>query len=100
MDKKTLAEKLDNYDLTAFQKKVLVKLMDIPKGETTTYKELAAMVGKPNAYRAVGTAVKKNPLAPMIPCHRVIKSDGSTGNYSGKGGPAGKVRMLKEEGAL
>jgi methylated-DNA-[protein]-cysteine S-methyltransferase len=101
MRRKEILERLDSDGgLTAFQKKVLTKLMDVPRGQTVTYKKLAAMAGRPRAYRAVGTAVRKNPLAPYVPCHRVIRSDGGYGNYSGKGGRQGKIRMLREEGAI
>ncbi len=99
MNADKISARLDSYDLTRFQKRVLMAVAKIPKGETRTYKQIAAMIGKPNAYRAVGTAVRKNPLAPTVPCHRVVRSDGP-GNYSGKGGPAGKIRMLQAEGAL
>lgn len=100
MDKREIMKKLEKYDLTPFQKRILVATATIPKGETRTYKQVAAMAGNPKAARAVGTAMKKNPLAPMVPCHRVIRSDGKIGNYSGKGGREGKIRMLKAEGAL
>ncbi len=91
---------LKSKQLSDFQIKVLLAVMRIPKGEVLTYKELAKMVGSPRAYRAVGTAVRKNPLAPTIPCHRVIRSDGSLGNYSAPGGPKKKRAMLKAEGAI
>ena len=94
-----LARRLDSYPLTPFQKRVLRVVAKIPKGKTLTYKQVAALAGKPNAYRAVGAAVRNNPLAPMIPCHRVVRGDG-IGNYSGKGGRAGKIRMLRAEGAV
>jgi methylated-DNA-[protein]-cysteine S-methyltransferase len=100
MRKETALKELEKYDLTEFQKKVLIATLSIKKGETKTYKQIAEQIGKRKAYRAVGTALRLNPLAPTIPCHRVVKSDGSTGNYSGKGGPAGKVAMLKAEGAI
>lgn len=86
--------------LTGFQAEVLIKVMSIPRGETRTYKQVAAMAGRPRAYRAVGTALKLNPFAPAIPCHRVVKSDGDTGNYSAPGGRRRKVQMLKDEGAI
>lgn len=77
--------------------KVLKMMERIPKGKVTTYKIIAEKIGT-NAYRAVGTAVKKNPYAPKIPCHRVVKSDGKIGFYSGKGGIAAKIKMLQSEG--
>jgi methylated-DNA-[protein]-cysteine S-methyltransferase len=100
MDREQVSERLDEYHLTSFQKKVLLATFDIPKGETRSYKQIAAAAGRPKAFRAVGSIMRNNPMAPIVPCHRVIRSDGKTGNYSGKGGPEGKIRMLKEEGAL
>ncbi len=91
---------LEAYDLTPFQKEVLVATASIPKGETRTYKQIAAAAHRPNAYRAVGSVMRINPLAPIIPCHRVVKSDGSLGNYSAKGGTNKKERLLRSEGAL
>ena len=91
---------LKKRGMTDFQIKVLLAAMRIPRGEVVTYKELAKMIGYPKAYRAVGTALKNNPLAPRIPCHRVIKSDGTLGNYSAPGGTRKKRSMLKAEGAI
>ncbi|MDE1857402.1 MAG: MGMT family protein [Candidatus Micrarchaeota archaeon] len=73
--------------------------MDVPRGKVVTYKDLARMAGRPNAYRAVGTAMRKNPLPIVIPCHRVVRSDGDIGDYS-NGGRARKIRLLKSEHAL
>jgi len=61
---------------TWFEKSVLVATFEIPKGKVITYKRLAEKVGRPRAYRAVGNALHKNPLAPIVPCHRVVRSDG------------------------
>ncbi|MFA5931868.1 MAG: MGMT family protein [Candidatus Paceibacterota bacterium] len=83
---------------TAFQKKVWKALLDIPKGKTLTYKELAKKIGKPKAVRAVANAVGANPMPITIPCHRVIRSDGSLGGYSGKGGTKTKHALLLKEG--
>lgn len=69
----------------------------IPKGKVTTYGALADFLGT-SAVRAVGTAVGKNPEAPKIPCHRVVRADGVIGNYSGPGGTKGKIKILQEEG--
>lgn len=69
----------------------------IPKGKVTTYKIISDKLGT-KAYRAVGTCVKNNPYAPRIPCHRVVKSDGSVGFYSAKGGSKTKIKLLKKEG--
>ncbi len=83
---------------TAFQKKVWSALTKIPKGETITYSELAKRVGKPKAVRAAANAVGANPCAPEIPCHRVIRRDGTLGGYSGKGGIKTKRALLLKEG--
>ncbi len=90
---------LSKYGLTDFQKLVLVATSSIPKGKTATYKEIAKRIGKPKAYRAVGNALAANPLPVVIPCHRVIKSNGSVGSYSRRGGAAAKLRLLKRENA-
>ena len=83
-------------DLTPFQQKVLKTTMTIPLGETRTYKWVAQQVGSPGAVRAVGTALKKNPYPVIIPCHRVIKSDGQFGGYAG--GPSDKkIKLLEKE---
>lgn len=92
-----LKSKLDQEG-TFFQKKVWNELLKIRKGEVITYKELAKRIGKPNAVRVVANAVGKNKLAPIVPCHRVVRSDGRLGGYSGKGGVKEKLRLLKSEG--
>ena len=89
--------KLDGTD---FQIKVWNELKKIPSGEVRTYKQVAESVGHPNSSRAVANACAKNPYAPIIPCHRVVKSDGSLGGYSGLGGVETKMRLLIEEGAF
>ena len=83
---------------TKFQIKVWKEIAKIPYGETRTYKQLAVAIGHPNSYRAVANACGANPYAPHIPCHRVIRSDGHLGGYSGKGGPSVKRKLLKKEG--
>lgn len=85
---------------TPFQQKVWRELTRIPKGSTITYKELAKRVGKPRAIRAVANAVGANKLLIKIPCHRVIRSDGSLGGYSGPGGIGAKRALLKKEKAI
>ena len=82
---------------TTFQLKVWNYLKKIPKGKVKTYLEVAKAIGKPKAFRAVANAVGKNPYPPLIPCHRVIRSDGSLGGYSGKGGIREKRRLLSKE---
>ena len=69
----------------------------IPKGEVRTYLQVAKAIGKPKAHRAVANAVGENPYPPKIPCHRVIRTDGSLGGYSGKGGIKTKLRLLRSE---
>ena len=81
-----------------FQLKVWTYLRKIPRGSVKTYSQVAKDIGKPLAVRAVANAIGKNPYAPKIPCHRVIRSDGSLGGYSGKGGVKTKKFLLKREG--
>lgn len=83
---------------TPFQRLVWTELTKIPKGQVITYQELAKRIGKPKAVRAVANAVGKNPAAPTIPCHRVIRSDGSLGGYSAQGGTKTKQALLLAEG--
>ncbi len=98
-----LARKLKEFDLpidmigTDFQKKVWRETMKIPYGETITYSTLAKRIRKPNSQRAVGNALGANPLPIIVPCHRVIASDGSLGGYSG--GIKIKEFLLGLEGA-
>lgn len=86
-------------DGTPFQQKVWAALLTIPKGKTITYAALAKQVGKPKAVRAVANAVGANKMLVTIPCHRVVRSDGGLGGYSGKGGVKAKLALLKKEGA-
>ena len=85
---------------TKFQKKVWNYLKTIPKGQVKTYKEVSSAIKKPRAIRAVANAVASNPFPIIIPCHRVIRSDGSLGGYSGKGGIKTKKYLLKKEGII
>lgn len=82
---------------TNFQLKVWEALLNVPAGGVTTYEQVAAQVGKPKALRAVGTAVGHNPIALLIPCHRVIRKLGEFGNY--RYGPARKKAILGWEAA-
>jgi methylated-DNA-[protein]-cysteine S-methyltransferase len=82
--------------LTTFQKKVLKAVLDIPKGKVRSYAWVARRAGSPLACRAVGQALKKNPYAPGVPCHRVVSSNGSIGGYSG--GLKKKRALLRKEG--
>ena len=82
--------------LTDFEWKVLKATLDIPLGETRSYKWIAKRIGSPKSFRAVGQALRKNPYPIIIPCHRVIKSDGTLGGYAG--GPSDKKEaLLKKE---
>ena len=85
---------------TKFQISVWKEIKKIPKGQTKTYKDIAVALKKPKSSRAVANACGKNPLLIEIPCHRVIRSDGKLGGYSGKGGMKQKRKLLKEEGVL
>jgi methylated-DNA-[protein]-cysteine S-methyltransferase len=83
---------------TSFQRRVWAALAGIPYGETTSYGKLAAEIGRPGSARAVGAANGANPLAIVIPCHRVIGADGTLTGYAG--GLAAKRHLLALEGAL
>ena len=85
---------------TKFQLKVWKYLKTIPEGKVKTYLEVAKAIGKPRSFRAVANAIGKNPYPPKIPCHRVIRSDGSLGGYSGKGGIKKKRKLLRLEKIL
>ena len=82
---------------TGFQRRVWDELREIPYGETISYGELARRVGRPGAYRAVGLANGRNPVALIVPCHRVIGADGSLTGYGG--GLARKRWLLEHEAA-
>jgi len=83
---------------TVFQIKVWKALMGIPRGQVRTYSEIARQIGHPNSARAVANACAKNPYLPEVPCHRVIRTDGGLGGYSGQGGVETKRKLLREEG--
>ena len=109
----SLAERLDSYfagqavdfsdvglDLegrTLFQRQVLQAVRAIPRGQVMTYREVAATVHRPRAARAVGGVMAANPICVIIPCHRVVASDGSMGGFGG--GSDMKRRMLELEAA-
>jgi len=80
-----------------FERAVLEKALEIPTGEVRPYAWIAAEIGRPRAVRAVGTALARNPIPLLIPCHRVVRSDGMIGNYS-MGGPTVKRAVLEAEG--
>ncbi len=85
---------------TDFQVSVWKELLKIPRGKTKTYKEIALAIGKPNSSRAVANACAQNPYAPAVPCHRVVRSDGSLGGYSADGGMERKRELLDMESKL
>jgi O-6-methylguanine DNA methyltransferase len=92
----------DRFDLrsvTEFERAVLLKAREIPRGEVRTYGWIAAEIGRPAAVRAVGTALRKNPVPLLIPCHRVVRSDGAVGEYA-LGGSEAKRAILAAEGLL
>ena len=82
---------------TKFQLKVWNYLKTIQKGTVKTYKQVAIAINSTKSARAVANACGKNPYVPKIPCHRVIRSDGGLGGYSGRGGIKTKLRLLRSE---
>ena len=83
---------------TVFQIKVWKAWMAIPRGQVRTYTGVARQIGHPNSARAVANACAQNPYLPEVPCHRVIRTDGGLGGYSGPGGVETKRKLLREEG--
>ena len=83
-------------DKTEFEKEVLVTTFKIPRGKISTYKRIAEKVGKPHAYRAVANALHKNPLHPVVPCHRVVRSDGRFGGE--KNAADSRRKLVEKEG--
>ena len=83
---------------SSFREKVYRTLRAVPRGKVTTYAALARAAGYPRAARAVGNALNRNPYAPVVPCHRVVRSDGSVGGFAR--GTTAKIRMLRREGVI
>jgi methylated-DNA-[protein]-cysteine S-methyltransferase len=83
---------------TTFKEKVYAVVAKIPRGKTMTYMEVARRAGSPNAYRAVGNIMNKNPDTKKVPCHRVVRSDGTVGGYAS--GTKKKIALLRREGAI
>jgi methylated-DNA-[protein]-cysteine S-methyltransferase len=83
-------------DKTKFEKEVLVATFKIPRGKVSTYKRIAEKVGRPRAYRAVANALHKNPLHPIVPCHRVVRSDGRFGGNEKRA--ASRRELVEKEG--
>lgn len=98
--RQTFEVALNLNGLTAFQQRVLRAAQKVPYGETITYAELAQQIGQPQAARAVGQALGRNPIALMIPCHRVLAADQSLRGYSGGQGISTKAWLLALEGVL
>ena len=88
---------LNLEQLPDFERQVLLKTLEIPRGEVRPYAWVAAELGRPLAVRAVGNALARNPVPFVVPCHRVVRSDGRIGNY-GAGGPTAKRALLESEG--
>jgi O-6-methylguanine DNA methyltransferase len=88
---------LDLAQLPDFERSVLLKTLEIPRGEVRPYAWVAAEIGRPLAVRAVGNALARNPVPFVVPCHRVVRSDGRIGQY-GAGGPEAKRQVLESEG--
>ena len=84
--------------MTRFQSDCYEALKEVPKGKVITYAGLARMIGRPKAHRAVGSAMNKNPYAPQVPCHRVVKSNGDLGGFATD--IEVKIKRLQEEGVM
>lgn len=93
----TFTVHIDASDLPPFHRAVLDACRTIRFGKTATYADLARAAGNPNAARAVGGAMARNPLPLVVPCHRVLRSDGSLGGFSSPRGMGAKLRMLRLE---
>ncbi len=84
--------------MKTFTQSVYDVVAKIPRGKTMTYKEVAMQAGRPGAYRAVGNIMHRNPDTKRVPCHRVVRSDGTPGGYAS--GTKKKIAILKKEGAI
>lgn len=98
--RQTFRLNLDWSGIPPFRARVLRAALRIPYGKTRTYGEIARLIGKPHAARAVGQALGANPFAPVVPCHRVLAINGGLGGYSAAGGVAMKRRLLRMESSL
>lgn len=85
-------------NIPPFTQRVYDVVAKIPRGSTMTYQEVARRAGRPNAYRAVGNIMHRNPDTKRVPCHRVVRSDGTPGGYAS--GARKKVMILRREGAI
>jgi methylated-DNA-[protein]-cysteine S-methyltransferase len=91
---------VDLRGVTPFQRQVLEEARRVPRGQVSTYGDIARRIGKPRAFRAVGQALRRNPVPIVVPCHRVVASDGTLGGYGGKLGNTRKIQLLKLEGVV
>lgn len=94
----TFETTVDLSDVTPFQRRVLLETAKVGPGRLATYTQVAARAGRPRAARAAGNALHDNPVAIIVPCHRVLRGDGSLGGYAG--GLSAKEWLLRHEGAL
>lgn len=90
--------RVDLAGLTPFQQSVLKAVARVPRGKVATYAEIARRIDRPRAARAVGQALRRNPIPIVIPCHRVLASNGGLGGYTGRGGVRTKKQLLSLEG--
>jgi len=97
-ESKRLDVDVDLSGITPFQRQVLEETRKVPRGQVSTYAEIARRIGNPKAVRAVGQALRRNPVPIVVPCHRVIASDGSLGGYGGEMRSKRKQQLLKLEG--
>lgn len=96
--RKSFDLRVDLAGLTPFQQSVLRAVARVPRGEVATYAEIARRIDRPKAARAVGQALRRNPIPIVIPCHRVLASNGGLGGYTGRGGVRTKRQLLSLEG--
>ena len=97
-DSERLGLEVDLSRLTEFQRRVLQETRKVPRGQVVSYAQIAKRIGQPKAVRAVGQALRRNPVPIVVPCHRVIASDGSLGGYSGRLRSRRKLQLLRLEG--
>lgn len=97
---RTLDMDVDLSGITAFQRQVLEETRRVPRGQVSTYAEIARRIGNPKAVRAVGQALRRNPIPIVVPCHRVIASDGTLGGYAGNMRDKRKIQLLQLEGVM
>jgi O-6-methylguanine DNA methyltransferase len=98
LDPARLEVRLDLSRMTDFRRRVTLACRAIPRGQTRSYADLAQRAGAPGATRAAGSVMANNPLGLLVPCHRVLRSDGALGGFSAPGGVKLKQRLLEHEG--